>query len=47
VDHHEKLSVKILHIKNFRGPYISQNCLRTALLIGGGHRGCFKENGKC
>ena len=28
------------------GLYTSQNCLRTALLIGSGHGGCFNENGK-
>ena len=27
---------KILDIKNLGGPYTSQTCLRTALLIGGG-----------
>ena len=37
---------KILDIKNLGGLYTSQNGLRTALLIGGGHGGCFNENGK-
>ena len=37
---------KILDIKNLGGLYTSQNCLRTALLIGSGHGGCFNENGK-
>ena len=37
---------KILDFKNLGVLYTSQNCLRTALLIGSGHGGCFNENGK-
>ena len=37
---------EILDIKNLGGFYTSQNCFRTALLIGSGHGGCFNENGK-